>query len=384
MKFQITKNILDSICLKFGRLLSCSVPIPILEGVLVETTESYISFIVSNNDETILERISLSDEVKIEVTGRAVFPRSLFSMSRKLKAGVIDFSLSKNKVTVKQKKTNLEFQVMDADEFPNLKTDQAPINTFSLPYSVFKSFIEDTVFAVATNESRPILQGVKLELTNTSEGTLFSTVATDAHRLAQCQTKNYYTNENTVVVTPHASSLNHALKSFNGNTSIGIACYKNQIAFVSGNQRTIMYCRLLEGSYPDTSKLIPQTTSYFSVSTAELKDGVELIKTMKDSTKKDAICKIQYNAGTVSLSSIDPGGVSKFQQDLTISDCQMGNVFTLSCSAEYLLESLKTISTEKVMFKVVDTLKPFLVANVFEDTSSSDERIQLILPIRTY
>ena len=156
--------------------------------MLVETTESYI-FIVSNNDETILERISLSDEVKIGVTGRAVFPRSLFSMSRKLKAGVIDFSLSKNKVTVKQKKTNLEFQVMDADEFPNLKTDQAPINTFSLPYSVFKSFIEDTVFAVATNESRPILQGVKLELTNTSEGTLFSTVATDAHRLAQCQTK---------------------------------------------------------------------------------------------------------------------------------------------------------------------------------------------------
>ncbi len=384
MKFQFTKNILDSICLKFGRLLSSSVTIPILEGVLVETTDSYISFIVSNGDETMLERIPLSDEVKVEVTGRAVFPRSLFSLSRKLKAGVIDFSLSNNQVTVKQKKTNIEFQVMNADEFPNLKTDQEPINTFSLPYSLFKSFIEDTVFSVATSGSRPILQGVKLELTNSSEGILFSTVATDSHRLSLCQTKNYRTNENSVVVIPAGSSLIHAIKSFNGNTSIGIACYKNQIAFVSGNQRTIMYCRLLEGTYPDTSKLIPQTTSYFTVYTADLQDGVELIKTMKDSSKKDAICKFEYNTGTMTLSSIDPSGISRFQQDLTISDCQIRDVFTFSCSAEYLLESLKTISTEKVMFKVVDPLKPFLVSNVFEDTSSSDERIQLILPIRTY
>lgn len=76
MKFQITKNILDSICLKFGRLLSSSVTIPILEGVLVETADSYINFIVSNGDETMLERIPLSDEVKVEVTERAVFPRN--------------------------------------------------------------------------------------------------------------------------------------------------------------------------------------------------------------------------------------------------------------------------------------------------------------------
>ncbi|MDD1505531.1 DNA polymerase III subunit beta [Lysinibacillus sp. CNPSo 3705] len=387
MKFQITKSILDSVCAKFGRLLTGTVTIPILEGVLVEATENYIHFIVSNGDESMLERVPLSEDVNIEIPGRAVFPRTLFSITRKLKSGTIDFAQngSGNSITVKQKKTKLDFQIMNAEEFPNIMTSQQPINQFQLPYSVFKSFIEDTVFAVATNESRPIIQGLKLEFTPSSDGScLFSAIATDSHRLAQCQTKNYEANENTVVVIPAGSSLVHALKSFNGNTEIGIVCYNNQIALVSGNQKTIMYCRLLEGTYPATSRLIPETTGFFTVPTTELKDVVELIKTMKDSTKKDTVCKFEYNSGNLSISSIDPGGISKVQQELTLLDCQCEEVFNLSCNAGFLLDSLKTISTEKVMIKVAGPLRPFLIANVYEADTCLDERIQLVLPVRTY
>ncbi len=382
MKFQVTKSVLDSVCTKFGRLLSSTVTIPILEGVLVEVKESHIDFIVSNGDESMLERVHLSEDVCVQVIGRAVFPRTLFSMTRKLKSGIIDFSINNSsQITVKQKKTQLDFQSMSAEDFPNIMTNQKPINTFQLPYSIFKSFIEDTVYAVATSDTRPILQGVKLEFTPSSSGNcIFSSVATDSHRLAQCKTKNYETNENTVVMVPAGASLVQAVKSFNGNTEIGVSCYKNQIAFVSGNKKTIMYCRLLEGTYPATSKLIPQTTSFFTLQTTELVGVVELIKTIK----KDTVCKLEYKSGSITISSNVPGGISKVQQELTVFDCQTEDNFTFSCSAEYLLESLKTISTEKVMLKVVDPLRPFLVSNVYEDVNNYDEQIQLILPIRSY
>jgi DNA polymerase-3 subunit beta len=113
--------------------------------------------------------------------------------------------------------------------------------------------IRQTVFAVTTNESTPILTGV---LWNLQDG-VYKFVATDRHRLASrsATVELYDVRFSNIVIS--GKTLNELAKIVpDQNVMVDIVVSDNQVLFKLGN--VLFYSRMLDGTYPDTSKIIPQ------------------------------------------------------------------------------------------------------------------------------
>ena len=130
---------------------------------------------------------------------------------------------------------------------------------------MLKTLIRQTVFAVSTSETRPILTGVNWKVENDE----LTCIATDSHRLAMRKAKieNQINGIYNVVIP--GKSLNELSKILDdSNELIEIVITENQVLFKAKN--LLFFSRLLEGNYPDTSRLIPtESKTDITVNTKE-------------------------------------------------------------------------------------------------------------------
>src|SRR5699024_1958310 len=142
---------------------------------------------------------------------------------------------------------------LDPDEYPRLPQLEEE-QLFRLPQDLLKTIIRQTVFAVSTQETRPVLTGVNLELNE--EG--LTCTATDSHRLAMKKVnieKNTDSLAFSNVVIP-GKSLNELSKILDdSNDFIEIVISDNQILFKMNN--LLFFSRLLEGQFPVTKNMFP-------------------------------------------------------------------------------------------------------------------------------
>ncbi len=125
-----------------------------------------------------------------------------------------------------------------------------------MPADVLRQLISQTVIAVSTQESRPILTGVHIQI---EKGKLIA-VATDSHRLAQRTLDLPNAGDASYDVIIPGKSLTELGRTLTDDIeNVEIRFASNQVLFIAGN--TMFYSRLLEGNYPDTSRLIPTTST---------------------------------------------------------------------------------------------------------------------------
>ena len=141
--------------------LSARSTMPILEGILIETTESGISLTCSDGAMTI--SVSVSAEVAEE--GRIVMPGRLFGdVVRKLPSGELQMTVTVNMIaTLKCCGSRTTMAGKPADLFPQLpQIDET--HRVHLPQELLRDMIQETLFAVSADESRKILTGCLLEI----------------------------------------------------------------------------------------------------------------------------------------------------------------------------------------------------------------------------
>ena len=153
---------------------------------------------------------------------------------------------------------------------------------------------------------------------------------------------------------------------------------ENQILFVFGNTR--FYSRLLEGNYPETSRLIPDTSD----TTVELEANTFLA-----SIERASLLSHQSRNNVVKL-TVDPqAGVAKVSGDSAdignveeniATDRLQGNQLEISFNPDYMSDALKSFGQAKIILAFTTPLRPFTLV----PTEESDNFVQLITPVRTY
>jgi len=148
---------------------------------------------------------------------------------------------------------------MNADDFPNL----AKINEnmiFTIPQGLLKNMIKGTSFAIAQDETRPILQGILFEIKDSN----LNLVALDGYRLAL--RSEFINSENTINAVIPGKTLNEVAKILeDSNNLVNITFTPNHILFNMGNTKVIS--RLLEGEfikYDTLSQKLSEVTYEFS------------------------------------------------------------------------------------------------------------------------
>jgi DNA polymerase-3 subunit beta len=257
----------------------------------------------------------------------------------------------------------------DPEEYPKLPTFEIENPTLTIKGTDFNSLIKKTAFAAADSETRPILTGVNISIVEDC----MKIICTDSHRLGQVKIKVKDSKSMKLVIP--AKSLEKIAKIFDLKEDVGIYCdSNNQVVFKNGV--LFFYSRLLDGNYPDTSRLIP-TGDFKAEMKINRKDFLDGFDRVSGLASESGVVKLHVNeAATISTQQTQIG---KGLEVVDYEELSGEDNFEISFSTKFMMDALKAIDDDLVIFKYQGNTRPFLVTPV----SSKFEEVQLVLPVRT-
>lgn len=377
MKFEIVRDELLDALNDVMKAISSKTAIPILSGIKIDVDHKGISMTGSDSDITICTFIPVEKDgkqlIKIESEGSIILQARVFNeIIRKLPTNEVNISVTEGYQTaIVSGKSEFKLIGSNADDYPILP-EVKDEHSFSLQADLMKSIIRETVFAVSQTETRPVLTGVHWTIQN---GQLIC-VATDSHRLA----KRNAVIENApemefdfVIPGKSLQELNKILSDSNESVEIIIA--EQQVLFKLND--VLFYSRLLEGNYPDTSRLIP--TDY---QTSVVVNGKSLLQAIDRASllakeERNNIVRFSTIDNMIEISSNSPdiGNVEELVETHKID----GEQLKISFSAKYMMDALRAIDGQDIEIQFTGAMRPFILKSADDDSI-----LQLILPVRTY
>ncbi|MER2108808.1 MAG: DNA polymerase III subunit beta [Solibacillus sp.] len=378
MRFEIMRDRLIDGLNDVMKAVSSKTTTPILTGIKIDVTTEGMTLTGSDADITIQTFIPAEENgqqlMAIETTGSIVLQARMFNeIVRKLPTNEVEIQVTGNlATTIRSGKSEFNLMAQDATEYPLLPEVSAN-RQFELPTDLLKSMIRETVFAVATSESRPVLTGVNL-IINKNE---LICVATDSHRLARRKVNVENLPENTGAIVIPGKSLNELNKILEDSTNpVQIAITNQQVLFKADN--VLFFSRLLEGNYPDTSRLIPEDyQTNLTINGKALLQAIDRASLLAREDRNNVVRFETLENNTVKISSNSPE-IGKVEELIQVEALE-GEDLKISFSAKYMMDALKAIDSQDVVIEFTGTMRPFILRGAEDDSI-----LQLILPIRTY
>ncbi len=373
MKFSIKKEILLENLNNVSKAVSTKNVIPVLGGIKFNLTKEGLFLTATNSDIDIESFIDKKYIDKIESTGTIIIQgKYLLEIIRKLPDGIINIEIIDGlKILIYTQNSNFNLNGIDSSEFPNINLDIST-NPIILSKRVIKNIINQTLFATSMQEARPILTGINIKIENDK----MECVATDSYRLAK-KVVNLDNNVNNLIniVIPgkNIGELNKILTDDDENVEIHI--FSNKILFKFDN--LLFQSRLLNGTFPDTSRLIPDE---FEIEIkADLNEFFNVIDraALLTSEKEKNVIKLETNKNEVIVSSNTPE-IGKVEEKLIVTKNNDKEI-KISFSSKFMMEALKTINSKDIRILLNSDIKPIILK-----TDDDDGLTQLLLPIKTY
>ena len=378
MRFIIQRDHLVQSVQDVMKAITSRTTIPILTGIKIVASEEGVTLTGSDSDISIESFIPKEEDdkeiIEIKQPGSIVLQARFFSdMVKKLPSDFVEIEVQNHLQTV-IRSGNSEFDLigLDAEEYPHLPQIEEE-NVFKIPTDLLKAMIRQTSFAVSTSETRPVLTGVNWKVENNE----LYCIATDSHRLAQRKAKiEMETPANYNVVIP-GKSLNELSKILADNSeSIEIVITENQILFKA--KHLLFFSRLLEGNYPDTSRLIPsESKTDIVLHTKEFLHAIDRASLLAREGKNNVVKLMTLQDQLIEISSNTPevGKVVEEMKGISMD----GEELKISFSAKYMMDALRAIEGNEIKITFTGAMRPFVLYPINDDST-----LQLILPVRTY
>ena len=370
MKFSIDKNIILDGLNNVIKAISNKNIIPILNGIKFELNKEGLSLLASDNELTIKIYISSNDIKNIEKEGNIVIQsKYLLDIIKKMPSDIINFEVQDGfKIKIYSNDNQFNLNCLDPIDFPIIKIEESK-DPIELEAEELKNIINQTSFAISTQELRPLLTGVNLKI----NGDLLECVATDSYRLAKKNIKLKQSINNSVnIIIPGRSIIE--LEKMLGDDKVGLNVFNNKILFKYKN--VLFQTNLLNGTYPNTNNLIPNDFEYIiKINNNKFTSSIDRTALLTQGKDKN-IVKMLVDARKLTLTSSSELG--KAEEKLNI-ESNNNEKLEISFSSKYMLDALKTLKDEDILILMNSDTKPIVLKSVEDDSL-----IQLILPIKTY
>lgn len=375
MKFTINRTRFIQELQTVQRAISTKTTIPILTGVKIELTNEGLTLTGSNADISI-ETFLATDDEKAELqqiqTGKIVLQARFFSeIIRRLPESTFTLEVQENhQVLITSGAAHFTVNGLDAENYPHLPVIEEK-NQLKLPVHLLSKLISETVFSVSQHESRPILTGVHLIM---SDNQLVA-VATDSHRLSQRIVPVENADKDFDIVIPGKSLVELSRSLSDEEAEIEISIMENQVLFKTPTM--YFYSRLLEGNYPDTNRLIPtsfNTEVTFSVPT--FLAAIERASLLSHEGRNN-IVRLAIAEDSVILYGNSPE-IGKVEEKLVYEKVS-GDPLEISFNPDYMKDALRAFGDMSIKIQFISAIRPFTL----EPSEGDVSFIQLITPVRT-
>ena len=341
---------------------------PILEGIFIQTNENQVK-LTTYDLEIGIEYII---ECDVKEQGATVVNAIMFSeIIRKLPDTDIKIEINdKNLLVIECEGSLYKLATMNPDEFPELPQINIE-NSIEIEQNSLKEMIRKTIFAVSTEENRPIFTGCLFQISNNK----LNVVAVDGFRLAwKSKFLQNKINDFTAVIPGRTlNEINKIISDSFDNIKIGVA--KNQALFEMKNCKVVT--RLLDGEFLNYSSVIPENwETRIRVNRDILQNCFERVSLISSSSiekEKKYPVKVLVEIGKVTISCTNQTGDAK--EEIYIES--EGKNLEAGFNPKYFLDALRAIDDEEVFVDFGTSISPCVIRPVEEG-----DYTYMILPIR--
>lgn len=339
--------------------------LPVLGNLLLETTERGLRLSGTDLD------IGVSTEVvaDIETSGAITVPaKKLVDIVRELPPAPVKLGAAgEQRITLECGRSRFKLLGLPRDEFPAFPTVDFS-RSWSVKSNELQGLIAHTAFAVSTEESRPILNGVLWEI---REGEM-RMVATNGHRLAKMEVPCKGGETGDFIIPPKA--LEQVRRLFPADEELQVARGENHLAFRS--PFTSVFTRLIEGPYPNYDQVIPRDNNRVAVIDKQaLQSALKRMAVVaSDQTHR---VKLSFNAALLKFSVTTPD-LGEGQDELPIR--YDGDPVDIGFNGMYLLEILRYMPTEEIRFTFREPERAATIEP--ENWQQAGSYLCLVMPLR--
>ena len=372
MKFSIEKNILLENLNNVVRGISTKNVIPVLNGIKFELKDEGLTLMASDSELTIESFIESKLIKNIESTGTIIISsKYILDIIRKMPSDIINFEMQDSlKIKIYSDFNQYNLNCLDPNDYPNIKliTHKDPV---TIKADILKEVINQTSFAISSQELRPILTGLNLKI----NGDLMEVIATDSYRLAKKNIKleqPSLVDVNIVIPGKNVVELEHILVD---DDEVSMNVFNNRVLFEYKNLK--FQTNILSGNYPNTLNLIPTEFEIIvQAKKAEFMGAVDRAALLTQGKDKNII-KMKIENKEMVINSF-ASEIGKTEEKVQIDTDEKSNI-DISFSAKYMMDALKTIKDEEILILLNNDVKPIVIKSL-----TYESLIQLILPIKTF
>lgn len=377
MEFSVNRNAFLAKLNDVQRAISTKTAIEILTGLKLDLTDDGLTLTGSNADITIQTQLPVTAstaDLTIESTGSIVLPARFFSeIVKKLPEKTMKVTVNDHyQATITSGSASFTINGLDAVNYPHLpEIDTA--EQLTIAGDVLKQIISQTVIAVSRQESRPMLTGIHVTIHN---GELLA-VATDSHRLSQRKITLTDAPEVDYDIIVPGDAFRELSRMIDDNEQLHLRVAENQILFTWGT--TAFYSRLLDGMYPETSRLIPQDSStQVEFNAGVLLQAIERASLLSHAGQNNVVkLELDTDSQRATLSGNSPE-VGNVEEELQFSSLS-GEGIAISFNPDYMKDALRSFGQATIKLAFTQPLRPFTLV----PSDDQGDFIQLITPVRT-
>lgn len=360
-----------------SRGVSARSTIQLLGGILLEASAEASELCLSATDMEI--SIQTTSPAEVGEDGRVVVPARIFNdVVRSLPGGELSILHDRSEGVVRLSSRENEYQIRAyaAEDFPNLPSfDEG--SAFKMSAEVIVETVEKVSKSYSRDETRPVLTGILVSF----EESRVRMVTTDSYRLSIKETElatNGFDGERQAIIPARAMQEVSRISSGSDEDGVEIVLSENQALFKIGD--VLFGTRLIEGNFPEYRRLLPTVFEReISVNREELMGTLRRVNLFAQRQTPPVPVSLAFTEGAVEV-SVSNGEVGEAREKLP-SNAEGEEEFRISFNPTYLIDGVTAVDSERVRFRLNESLKPGLIV---PDSETDDEPdfLYLIMPMR--
>lgn len=331
-------------------IVSTRTTLPILSNVLLRAANNKLEFTATDLDVS----ISCSVEAKVKKSGATTIPvKKFFGIVRELASPEIELEVDeKHACSVRAGASFYKILGLSADEFPpihSLKDDKK----ITVPQEKLKGMLRKTSFAISTDESRYVLNGIFISLKEHK----MTMVATDGRRLALVDEEvdiPVNSQNEFIIPTKAVNELNRLLVD-KGDVELKLS--ENQVALTLNDDKgfsILLLSKLVEGNYPNYRQVIPsETKERIALPREELLAAVRRAQIMTSDKANSVKMTVALNNLAITANSPEVG---EARESMAIN--YKGKEMAIAFNPAYIVEPLAALTEDEVFLELIDELSP--------------------------
>lgn len=363
MKLEVTQENLARALNTVSRVAQTKTSLPILNNILFRADDNRLTLSATNLEVAITETIG----AKISRSGVITIPARLVSdYVQNLPKGIIRLELDGTKLLISCDHYKSTMNGVAADEYPALP-ETGNARSITLPASILKRSIQQTILTVSHDETRPILTGLYL---HSSDGQLYI-AGTDGYRLSE---RRVVAADDEISAIIPATTMQDIVRVLPDDCDEVVMNINEQQVTFAMNDITIT-SRLIEGKYPDYRQLIPASNeTSFECLVSELVRICKIASLFARESGGSITLKADATASTVSIHSL----ASQLGENISELNVKPTSDGTITLNSRYMIEALGVVDAASTSIGFSGKLAPCVIRPLKDDSYT-----HIIMPLKS-